>query len=73
VYLSTGKKTVFTDFRDAKPRAREVFHFHKPETLLTWAKQKQSLRNSFQDLPAYHEHFPSSSFFWSNDLMRMAR
>lgn len=52
VYLSTGTKTVFTDFRDAKPRAREVFHFHKPETLQTWAKQKKSLRNSFQDLPA---------------------
>ena len=33
VYESTGALTRFTDYRDPKPRARPVFHFHRPETL----------------------------------------
>ncbi|MBL7951775.1 MAG: DEAD/DEAH box helicase family protein [Flavobacteriales bacterium] len=32
-YVSTGEKTMHWDQRDPKPRAREVFTFHKPETL----------------------------------------
>ena len=32
-YVSTGEKTMHWDQRDPKPRAREVFSFHKPETL----------------------------------------
>ncbi len=32
-YVSTGEKTMHWDQRDPKPRAREVFCFHKPETL----------------------------------------
>ena len=32
-YISTGEKTVHWDQRDPKPRAREVFSFHRPETL----------------------------------------
>lgn len=32
-YISTGEKTTHWDQRDPKPRAREVFSFHKPETL----------------------------------------
>lgn len=51
VYLSNGEKTAFTDFRDAKPRTREIFSFHKPETLKEWLKKAKSLRNSLQDLP----------------------
>ncbi len=33
IYLSTGEITKHWDLRDPKPRAREVFSFHKPETL----------------------------------------
>ncbi|MBK8228409.1 MAG: DEAD/DEAH box helicase family protein [Flavobacteriales bacterium] len=33
IYLSTGEITKHWDQRDPKPRAREVFSFHKPETL----------------------------------------
>ena len=33
VYESTGVLTRFTDYRDPHPRSREVFHFHRPETL----------------------------------------
>src|SRR5450432_2390160 len=38
-YESTGELTHFTDFRDPKPRARNVFSFHRPETFLEWSKQ----------------------------------
>src|SRR5699024_6710297 len=32
VFESTGTVTRFTDYRDPKPRGRNVFIFHKPET-----------------------------------------
>ena len=51
VYISTGKITRFTDFTDPKPRAREIFSFHRPETLRDWIKQDQSLRRRLLDLP----------------------
>ena len=31
--------TRFTDYRDAKPRSRPVFSFHRPETFQAWLKQ----------------------------------
>jgi len=52
VYLSTGEITRFTDFTDPKPRSREVFCFHRPETLRDWLKQDKSLRKRFHDLSA---------------------
>ena len=51
VYISTGEVTRFTNFTDPKPRAREIFIFHKPETLRAWLKTDKSLRKSLQDLP----------------------
>ena len=41
VYESTGVITRFTDYKDPKPRAREVFSFHKPETLLERIKREK--------------------------------
>jgi type I restriction enzyme, R subunit len=52
VYESTGVITRFTDGRDPKPRSREVFSVHRPETLAEWAAQVQSLRARLQTLPA---------------------
>jgi type I restriction enzyme R subunit len=52
VYISTGEITRFTDFTDPKPRAREVFSFHRPETLREWQKKDKSLRKRLHDLPA---------------------
>ena len=52
VYISTGEITRFTDFTDPKPRAREVFSFHRPETFRDWLKKDKSLRKRFLDLPA---------------------
>ncbi len=51
VYISTGEITKFTDFNDPKPRARELFSFHKPETLRVWLKKEKSLRGRLHDLP----------------------
>ena len=51
VYESTGTVTRFTDYRDEKARARNVFSFHRPETFARWLKQKKSLRENFFDLP----------------------
>jgi len=51
VYISTGELTRFTDFTDPKPRARELFSFHKPECLREWLKKDKSLRKRLQDLP----------------------
>lgn len=51
VYTSTGKITHFTDFTDPKPRAREIFAFHKPEIVREWKRTNKSLRKRLLDLP----------------------
>lgn len=51
VYESTGTITRFTDYRDPKPRGRNLFWFHKPETLAAWIKEGKSIRSRFLELP----------------------
>jgi type I restriction enzyme R subunit len=51
VYESTGTITRFTDGRDPKPRSREVFNFHRPETMQEWLSKPDSLRARFQAMP----------------------
>ena len=51
VYEATGKETHFADYKDPKPRSREIFSFHRPETLKEWLKSKHSLRDRLQNLP----------------------
>ena len=51
VYESTGIITRFTDYRDPKPRGRNVFTFHKPVTIAEWIKKGNSLRERFQNIP----------------------
>jgi type I restriction enzyme R subunit len=51
VYESTGIITRFRDGRDPKPRSREIFSFHRPETLLEWVTQPSSLRERLQYIP----------------------
>ena len=55
VYESTGLLTHFTDYRDPKPRSREVFSFHRPETFQKWLKEAKTLRGRLQDLPILPE------------------
>jgi type I restriction enzyme R subunit len=55
IYEATGVLTRFTDARDPKPRSREVFTFHRPETLRAWAAQPKSFRAALHDLPKLNE------------------
>jgi type I restriction enzyme R subunit len=55
VYESTGVLTRFTDYKDPKPRAREVFSFHTPQMLQNWSKREKSLRGRFEDFPTLDE------------------
>lgn len=52
VYESTGEVTRFTDYRDPKPRARNVFTFHRPKTFVQWLSQEKTLRGRLHDLPS---------------------
>ena len=52
VYDSTGTITRFTNYRDPKPRGRNVFSFHKPETIAEWLKKEGSLRKRLLSLPS---------------------
>jgi type I restriction enzyme, R subunit len=53
VYESTGTETRFTNLWDPKPRSREVFSFHKPETLEKWLEdKKETLQKRLTKFPA---------------------
>ncbi|KUK53797.1 MAG: Type I site-specific deoxyribonuclease [Desulfotomaculum sp. 46_296] len=51
-YESTGIETFFRDLRDPEPQARRVFSFHKPETLLDWLSQGDTVRARLKNMPA---------------------
>jgi type I restriction enzyme R subunit len=51
VYESTGEITRFTDYRDPKPRSRNIFTFHRPETFNQWIKESKTLRGRLHDIP----------------------
>jgi len=55
VYESTGVITRFTDYRDPKPRGRNVFSFHQPKTIAEWLKKDSSLRTRLQETPLLDE------------------
>lgn len=52
LYECTGKITRFTNAHDPSPRSREVFTFHRPETLKAWVQAPKSLRGGIAALPA---------------------
>jgi len=51
VYQGTGAITRFTDGRDPHPRSREVFTFHRPETMAEWLSKPESPRARLQNIP----------------------
>jgi type I restriction enzyme R subunit len=51
IYESTGVITRFTDGNDPRPRSREVFNFHRPETIKKWMREAKSQRGRLQDFP----------------------
>ncbi len=50
-YESTGVETFFADDRDPHARSRRVFTFHRPETLIAWAEQNETLRARLRMMP----------------------
>jgi type I restriction enzyme R subunit len=44
--------TRFTDYRDPKPRSRNLFSFQRPETFRDWLKEDKTIRARLHDLPA---------------------
>lgn len=50
-YISTGTETLFTSRRDHIRRPREVFQFHRPETLAAWAVEPTPYREWLRQLP----------------------
>jgi type I restriction enzyme R subunit len=56
LYLSTGEITRFSNLNDPKPRFREIFTFHQPETLAKWQKNQKSLRKRLLDIPELPIH-----------------
>ncbi len=54
MYESSGSETFFTNLWDPKPRSREVFAFHKPETFEEWIKKGKNenlRRNLTKNIP----------------------
>ncbi|MDT0634215.1 DEAD/DEAH box helicase family protein [Spectribacter hydrogenooxidans] len=50
-YESTADETLFRDRRDPRPRSRNIFAFHKPETLLEWLQNDTTLRARLAAMP----------------------
>lgn len=55
VYEATGKLVRFTDYADIKCRSREIFSFHRPETLKRWLNESDTVRNNLKQLPPLDE------------------
>jgi len=55
VYESTGVITNFRDTHDEKTRSREVFTFHRPETLEEWLKDESTLRNRMKSFTYFND------------------
>src|SRR5947208_16626146 len=49
-YESTGVETQFTNRLDPDPKSRNIFAFHKPETLLEWVESDSQLNHRLVNL-----------------------
>lgn len=52
-YEATGELTRFTDYNDIKYRSRNVFSFHRPETLKAIMAQNDTVRNNLKHFPDF--------------------
>ena len=52
-YEATGELTRFTDYDDQKYRSRDVFSFHRPETLKALLAQRDTIRNNMKHVPEF--------------------
>ena len=65
-YESTGVETQFTNQLDPPPKSRNVFAFHKPETLLEWLEPDTQLNTRLANLPTV-DQMPKSNL-WSAQI-----
>src|SRR6266403_4344126 len=65
-YESTGVETQFTNRLDPAPKSRNVFAFHKPETLLDYLEPDHQLNSRLTNLPA-SDQMPTTNL-WSAQI-----
>src|SRR5438876_711005 len=65
-YESTGVETQFTNQLDPSPKSRNVFAFHKPDTLLEWIQSDSQLNQRLANLPT-SDQMPKSNL-WSAQI-----
>ena len=51
VYEATDNIVRFTDYDDIKYRSREIFSFHRPQTLQMLLREKDTIRNNLKHFP----------------------
>lgn len=54
-YESTGEVTQFTDRMEPDARSRDIFSFHRPQTLHEMVQADRPLRGWLRQMPAVHE------------------
>src|SRR5437868_10053597 len=65
-YESTGVETQFTDRLDPSPKSRNIFAFHKPETLLEYLEPEHQLNTRLTSLLTA-DQMPKSNL-WSAQI-----
>jgi len=65
-YESTGVETQFTNQLDPSPKSRNVFAFHKPETLLEYLEPNANLNTRLATLPTT-DQMPTANL-WSAQI-----
>jgi type I restriction enzyme R subunit len=65
-YESTGVETQFTNQLDPSPKSRNVFAFHRPETLLEWLEPDKQLNTRLANLPTL-DQMPTTNL-WSAQI-----
>jgi type I restriction enzyme, R subunit len=65
-YESTGTETRFTNRLDPIPTSRNIFAFHRPETLVEWAQQSAQLNQRLRDVPKT-DQMPTTNL-WSAQI-----
>src|SRR5206468_460701 len=65
-YESTGVETQFTNQLDPSPKSRNVFAFHRPETLLEWLQPDKQLNHRLANLLTA-DQMPKSNL-WSAQI-----
>src|SRR5207249_402159 len=62
-YESTGVETQFTNRLDPAPKSRNIFAFHRPETLVEWVQSEAQLNTRLANLPTT-DQMPTANL-WS--------